>query len=154
MLVKEFMIHDVIHVHPQTSLKELLRILVKHRIGGVPVVNEKEELLGMVSDGDVIRYLSPKEEAVHDLFYTVYVEEGQTEKEVLAEKINDQVEEAMRTKHLYIIREDEEFEQAVRLFSQHHFKKLPVLNDSGVVTGVISRGDIIRNLSKMIIELN
>jgi CBS-domain-containing membrane protein len=38
------------------------------------------------------------------------------------------------------------------LISKHHFKKLPVINEAGRVVGVVSRGDIIHNLSKKIVE--
>lgn len=74
MKAKDFMIQDVISVKPDTTVKELLALFVERHIGGVPVLDEESKLLGMVSDGDVIRYLSPREQAVRDLFYTVYVE--------------------------------------------------------------------------------
>lgn len=151
MKVKDFMIHNVISVHKNTTLKELLTIFVEHRIGGVPVVDDENQLLGMVSDGDVIRFLSPKEQSVHDLFYTVYVEDGETEQEVLAEKMNKTVADMMHKKRLYTVQEEDEFESAIRLLSRHHFKKLPVVDGNNKVLGVISRGDIIHNLSKMML---
>lgn len=152
MKVKDFMIQDVISVHKETTVKELLKIFVEHHIGGVPVVNDENELLGIISDGDVIRYLSPKEQAVHDLFYTVYIEEGETEQDVLAEKTNHLAADMMHRKRIYTVKEDDDFEYAIRLLSKHHFKKLPVVDESNKLIGVISRGDIIHNLSKMIIS--
>lgn len=60
MEVKDFMIRDVITVKKETTIRELLKVLAHHRIGGVPVVDAEGKLLGMVSDGDVIRFLQPK----------------------------------------------------------------------------------------------
>ncbi|GGH87809.1 CBS domain-containing protein [Pullulanibacillus pueri] len=152
MKVADFMIHDVITVHSETPIKELLKLLIEHNIGGVPVVDKENKLIGMVSDGDIIRYLSPREEAVHDLFFTVYVEKGETAQEVLDRKMDEPVTEMMKKKHLYTVNKDDDFEVALRLLSQHHFKKLPVVDADEKVIGVVSRGDIVHNLSKMIIS--
>jgi CBS domain-containing protein len=47
---------------------------------------------------------------------------------------------------------DDDFESAIRLISKHHFKKIPVVHGAGRVVGIISRGDIIHNLSKSIFK--
>ena len=54
----------------------------------------------------------------------------------------------MVKKNIQTLSPDDDFEDAIRLISKHHFKKLPVLNGAGRVVGVISRGDIIHKLSK------
>ena len=151
MKVKDFMIEDVISTQPDTTLKDLLALLIQHRIGGVPVLSPEGKLAGIISDGDVIRYLAPRQEAVHDLFFTVYVEKGETQQEALDEKIHTTVGDIMKKKRIYTVHVDDDFDAAIRILSQHHFKKLPVVDDNHKVVGVISRGDIIHNLSKMII---
>ncbi|MCF8568095.1 CBS domain-containing protein [Alicyclobacillus tolerans] len=151
MKVRDFMIQDVISARPTMTIRDLLKVFIEHRVGGVPVIDEQNKLLGMVSDGDVIRYLAPRAEAVHDLFFTVYVEQEEKEAEVLSRKIDKTVESMMhRRQKLFTVNEDDEFEEAIRILSQHHFKKLPVLDGGHRVVGVISRGDIIHNLAKII----
>ncbi len=153
MLVRDFMIKDPITAPPTTTIKELLNMLVQHHIGGVPVVDSQNKLLGMVSDGDILRYLAPRESLIHDLFFTVYIEQGEKEIEVLKQKIDTPIEKVMHRKQLFTVRDDDIFEDAVRTLSQHHFKKIPVLNWENEVIGVISRGDIIHNLAKMITKV-
>lgn len=148
--VKDFMIKDVISIKPYATVKELLKLLTNHGIGGVPVVNDQNKMIGMVSDGDIIRYLNPKEGAVHDFIYDIFIEEGETEQEVLNEKINETVDKLMHKKHIYTVKEDDTFEKAIHILSKHHFKKLPVLDDQDKVTGIISRGDINNNLMKIL----
>lgn len=150
MKVKDFMIKDVISIKPYATVKELLKLLTNHGIGGVPVVNDQNKMIGMVSDGDIIRYLNPKEGAVHDFIYDIFIEEGETEQEVLNEKINETVDKLMHKKHIYTVKEDDTFEKAIHILSKHHFKKLPVLDDQDKVTGIISRGDINNNLMKIL----
>ena len=150
--VKDFMISDVISVKPDATVKELLKLLTKHHIGGVPVVDNQNKLTGIVSDGDIMRYLAPKEGSVHDFIYGIVREEGETEQEVLKEKINTTVDKLMHKKQIYTLKKEDTLEKAIQILSQHHFKKLPVLDLDGKVTGIISRGDVNNNLMKILSE--
>ena len=148
--VKDFMIHDVVSVKPDATIKELLKLLTKHHIGGVPVVDNQNKLIGIVSDGDIIRYLAPKEESVRDFIYDIFIEEGETEQEILKDKINTTVDKLMPKKQIYTLKEDDTFENTIQILSQHHFKKIPVLDLEGKVMGIISRGDVDKNLMKIL----
>ncbi len=150
MQVSDFMIQEIVTVKPSTTIKELIKILETNRIGGVPVVDDQEILVGFVSDGDIVRFLSPHKEKIYLAYYITYVEEAQKIEDVLREKMNASVEEIMVKKHIKTLAPDDDFESAIRLISQHHFKKLPVVDEVGKVVGIISRGDIIHNLSKSI----
>ena len=109
-----------------------------NRIGGVPVVDDKDHLVGMVSDGDVFRYLSPKPLGFAGLVYII--EDGEME-DVILEKLKTPVKEIMTKRNLLFVSPDEEFERTIRLLSMHHYKKLPVVNGAGRVIGVLSRGE-------------
>lgn len=151
MQVKDFMIRKVYTVNPTNSIKDLLVILQKNQIGGVPVVDDDNHLIGIISDGDVLRFLSPNPVAgLADLVYII--EDGKME-DVLREKLQTKVKAIMRKRNIVKVSPDENFETAIRILSKHHFKKLPVVDDAGRVVGVLSRGDIINNIAaKMIGE--
>lgn len=148
--VKDFMITDVISIKPTTTVKELLRLLSKNNIGGVPVVDKENKLINMISDGDVLRYLAPKKGSFHDFVYTIFIEEGETEQEVLNEKINATIDSLMQKKEIYSIKKEDTLEKAIQILSNHQFKKLPVIDSNNKVIGIISRGDVSNNLMKMI----
>ena len=152
MQVRDFMIYKVYTATPSTTVKELIDILESNRIGGVPVVDDKDHLVGMVSDGDIVRFLSPQEEKIYLAYYMTYLEEGQKIEDVLREKMNTPIAEIMVKKNIKTLAPDDDFESALRLIAKHHFKKLPVVNGAGRVIGVVSRGDMIHNLSKKIFE--
>jgi CBS domain-containing protein len=147
--VRDFMITKVFTVKPSNTIKELLTVFTTNRIGGVPVVDEKDQLVGIVSDGDVLRYLAPKPLGFAGLVYII--EDGEME-DIIQEKLNTPVKEIMTKKNLLYVSPDEEFERTIRLLSMHHYKKLPVVNSAGHVIGVLSRGDIINNISKKMIS--
>ncbi|WP_085992887.1 CBS domain-containing protein [Oceanobacillus senegalensis] len=149
MKVRDLMIMNVFTVKPSNTVKELLTILNTNQIGGVPVVDEKNHLVGIVSDGDVLRYLAPKPVGIAGLVYII--EDGDME-EVLKEKLDTPVREIMTKRNIQFVTPDEEFEKTIRLLSRHRFKKLPVVNRVGRVIGVLSRGDIIHSILKNIIS--
>lgn len=55
--IGEIMTKDVITVSPDLTIDEVARILMKNKISGVPVVNEKDELCGMITQGDIFKVL-------------------------------------------------------------------------------------------------
>jgi CBS domain-containing protein len=152
MKVRDFMITKVFTIKPSNTVKELLQILNSNRIGGVPVVNDKDHLVGMISDGDVLRYLAPKPLGIAGIAGLVYIIEAEEIEDVITEKLDTPVKDIMTKRNLLYVSPDEEFDKAIRLLSRHHFKKLPVVNGAGRVIGVLSRGDIIHNISKRIIS--
>ncbi|RDW15187.1 CBS domain-containing protein [Oceanobacillus arenosus] len=152
MQVRDFMIHQVVTVKQSTTIKELISILETNRIGSVPVVDDKENLIGIISDGDIVRFLSPHKEKIYLSYYISYVDEAEKIEDVLREKMNTTIENIMVKKNIKTLAPDDDFESAIREISNHHFKKIPVVNGAGRVIGIISRGDIIHNLSKTIFD--
>jgi CBS domain-containing protein len=151
MQVRDFMNYHVYTATPTTIVSELLIIFEKNRIGYVPVVDGKGNLLGVVSDGDIVRFLSPQEK-VYVSYYMTYISEAETIEDVLRYKMDTTIDKIMVKKHIKTLSPDDNFESALKLISKHHFKKLPVVNGAGRVVGIISRGDIIRQLSKTSVE--
>lgn len=150
MQVRDFMIRKIITAKTSMTVKELISVLESNRIGGVPVVDDIGNLVGIVSDGDIVRFLSPHKEKLYLAYYTVYVEEAQKVEDILRERMNTPIEQIMVKKNIKTLAPDDDFESAIRLISRHHFKKIPVVNGAGRVVGIISRGDIIHSLSKSI----
>ena len=149
--VKDFMITDVVTVKDTDSIRHLLAELVAHKIGGAPVVNESGKLVGMVSDGDVLRSLTPHSEpSVFDLYMMVVM----YQKKELADSIRQMMDEPvgciMNKRKIYTVKPDDPFDQVLKILSRHHFKKIPVLDENHHVVGVISRGDVIRFITKRI----
>lgn len=151
MKIKDFMITDVISVNKDTSVKDLLKTLVKHKIGGAPVVDDDNHLLGMITDGDVIRYLQPKGRTVYDMFTLVLVSEKEDLRYKLDHIMDDTVDKIIRKKDIQTVHPEDDTEKAIAIFSKHRFKKIPVVEKNNKVIGVVSRGDIIRHISTQLI---
>ena len=55
MKVEDLMTREVVTVQPGASLKDAARLLVEHRISGLPVVDNEDHVLGVVTEADVLR---------------------------------------------------------------------------------------------------
>lgn len=56
--VSDYMTTNLITFTPNQSIESVMQSLIKHRISGGPVVNEKRELVGVISEGDCIKQIS------------------------------------------------------------------------------------------------
>jgi len=56
--VSDYMTRNLITFYPKQSVLEVMNILIKNKISGGPVVNEKHELMGIISEGDCIKQIS------------------------------------------------------------------------------------------------
>ena len=56
--VRDYMTTRLITFRPEQSVEEVIYGLIKNRISGAPVVNERNELIGMISEGDCIKQIS------------------------------------------------------------------------------------------------
>ncbi len=63
--VERVMTPDVITVTPDTSLAETARLMLEHKISGLPVVDAKGRVVGVVTESDIFRVLVEKLEPVH-----------------------------------------------------------------------------------------
>ena len=56
--VKDYMTTNLITFKPEQSVEDVIETLIKNRISGGPVVNSKNELIGIISEGDCIKQIS------------------------------------------------------------------------------------------------
>ena len=55
MRARDIMVTDVISVGPEASVRDVAKILLADRISAVPVIDEQRHLVGIISEGDLIR---------------------------------------------------------------------------------------------------
>lgn len=152
MKVKEFMIRDVVKAHPNDRVRDVMQVLVDRKIGGVPICSEDGKLIGMVSDGDILRAIKPIEHRFYNYLVYMAFDEGQDMGTRLGNLAETEIINIAKTRDIICVSEDDDMEKAVALLSEHHFKKLPVIDRNRHIVGVISRGDIIRKIQTSIIN--
>ncbi|KQJ96024.1 CBS domain-containing protein CBSX1, chloroplastic [Brachypodium distachyon] len=134
-------------VKPTTSVDEALERLVEHRITGFPVIDDDWNLVGVVSDYDLLALdsISGNGMAEGDIFPEVD-STWKTFREIqkLLSKTNGQVISDVMTSSPLVVRETTNLEDAARLLLVTKYRRLPVVDSSGKLVGIITRGNVVR----------
>lgn len=148
MQAYEVMRHEVYKVKESDTVRSVIARFIEHRISGMPVVNDNNEIVAYVSDGDVMRCIGKHENLIIDSFYYFAVVKGDDE------EFQERVQHLLDLNVLEIalrdvikVSWDEEIENIATILGKKKIKKVPV-ERNGVLVGIISRGDVIRHSFK------
>ncbi|MDQ1910800.1 CBS domain-containing protein [Paenibacillus sp. GD4] len=151
MQAHEIMISPVYKVKVDDTVRSVVEKFIKYRISGMPVVNDRNEIVAYISDGDIMRYIGKHEDQVVDFFFYMGVIHGDDEQyEERAKRILNVNVLAIAQKKVYTVAWDEDIENIAALLGKKRIKKLPV-ERRGVLVGIISRGDVIRHSFKSLL---
>lgn len=139
MKVQDVMTSEVVTVRPDTPLKEVARILAERRISGVPVVTEEGEVVGVVSEGDILfKERGPSErKGILAWLLDPYGMEGQLKLEART------AAEAM-TAPARTIAPWRSVSAAAAEMLEEGVNRLPVVDDEGRLVGIVTRADLVR----------
>lgn len=149
--VKDAMQSDVITVKRTNSIHEAARVLRENRISGAPVVDDDGKLVGIISEGDIMRLLevhSPRLNLIlpSPLDLVELPIRMKHEYDEIAKGIRKAavmlVEEIMKEK-VITVSPEASVSDAVELMDKHDIKRLPVVDEDGNLVGIITRGDVI-----------
>ncbi len=116
--VKDIMTTNVVTVTPKATLREAASLILRHGVSGLPVVDDQDQLVGVLSEWDLLQVLeSPK-----------------TELEPVGEYM---------TPDPVCVNEETSLVDVVDLFQSRRMRRLPVTRDMFLV-GLVSRHDLIR----------
>ncbi len=147
-LVKDLMEKKVISVTKDTTIKDLSRILLKYNITGVPVVNNENKLIGMVTDADIItENLNPIFPIYFDplIMSYAYLDSFEQHQKDIKDFLFKKVEEVM-THRVKTVKADTPISDAVRIFIKERVNRIPVIDENGKVIGIIARADILKSM--------
>lgn len=145
MKVKEIMTRDVKSLSGNISAKEALQVLFDTHISGLPVMDEQGKLLGMFTEKDILRTILPSYIDMVGRF--IYSEDPKGIKNKVAELANIKVKDIMR-KEVITVDEDTALSEVARLIMTRGARRIPVLDKSGKVVGIVAREDVVKELTK------
>lgn len=110
------MIIDPITLKKNNTVAEAKALMKKYKIGGIPVINDHQELIGIVTNRD-LRFEKNNEKKVH---------------------------EVMTSENLITVKEGTSLKEAEKILQNYKIEKLPVINDNKKLVGLITFRDIIK----------
>ncbi len=146
--VRDIMTKDVVTVYPDTSVSEIARLMSEHDISGLPVVDEDDRVLGVVTELDMIvrntRFKMPAFIAFLDAI--IYLETPGHYRERVKHILGTTAREIM-SEPAVTINPDASIEELAELMVNRRMNPIPVVENDRLV-GIVSRSDIIRLMAE------
>lgn len=149
MKAKDIMTSDVVVVKQDATIKEIAEIFLKNRIGGVPVVDEENKIVGIISETDIIQ----KEKNVNVpsfinilqgyIFFDSFKEVEDDIRKIAAYKASD-----IMSKDVMTVKEDDSVEYVANEMIKKSINRVPVVDDNRYIKGIICRYDLIKAMYK------
>jgi CBS domain-containing protein len=128
LLVRDIMVTDVKYVSPETPLSTVINIMIQNKIGSVVVVGDKREVLGIITERDLIEKVLAKNLDVRTL----------RAKDIMS-------------KPVIVVSPDTSVSAATNLMKEKNIGHLPVV-ENGRLVGIVAEGDVI-SLAPEFLEL-
>ncbi|ASS55562.1 CBS domain-containing protein [Rhizobium leguminosarum] len=140
MLVKDVMTTKLVGVSPDNSVRRAAEIMLANQVSGVPVIDDAGRLIGILSEGDLLRRTELGGAAAAELGTFALTAE---EKATAYVKSNAWKVADVMSRDPVVVGEDTSLGQVSALMQKHRIKRIPVMRD-GVPIGIISRADLLK----------
>jgi CBS domain-containing protein len=147
--------HDVmtwgtITVEPEASVARAVRLMLQNNISGLPVVDDKGQLVGMVTEGDFLRRGELGTRRQRPRWLEFLLGPGRLAAEYVRSS-GQKVGEIM-TLEPKTITPETQLDDVVSLMERHRIKRLPVVQD-GKLVGIVSRANLLHALASVAREV-
>lgn len=139
----DIMTPKVISVGPDTEVREIAQLLLDHRISAVPVVDNDRKVLGIVSEGDLMRRIKRDDDHEHSWWLSLFTG-GKDPGEYI--KSHGRKAQEVMTPNPLTVEENAPLHTIARLLEKHHIKRVPVVRQ-GKLVGIVSRANLLQGIA-------
>jgi len=143
MKASSVMMRHPVTIEPDASIMKAIRLMLQRRISGLPVVDKSGALIGIVTEGDLLRRTETGTQRRRPRWLEFLIGPGLANEYVHA--CGRKVDEVMST-NVHTISEDTPLDEVVQIMESRRIKRLPVVRD-GKVVGIVSRANLLRALA-------
>ena len=145
MKAKDIMSSRVVTVDSETPVGTIAEFLIKFHISAVPVIDDHNRVVGMVSEGDLMRRPEMGTDTRHHSWWlALLVERGDLAEEFV--KSHGSKAGDIMTRDVITVDEEASIEEIAEILEKNQIKRVPVLRD-GRLVGIVSRANIIQQLA-------
>ena len=145
MKARDVMVSPVITTKPTASVKEVARMLLTHHISAVPVVDNADKLVGIVSEGDLMRRADLGTERHRSWWLAALFAEEDALAAEYVKQHSRKVADVM-TKRLVTASPETPLNEIAGLLERHSIKRVPIVGN-GALVGIVSRANLIQALA-------
>lgn len=135
-------------VKPETPLKEAIQILAQQRISGLSVVDDAGQLIGIISETDLMWQETGVTPPLYIMFLdsVIYLQNPATYERELHKALAQTVGELMSNNPV-TTSPDKTITEAAKVIQEHKVHQLPVVDNAGQVVGMLTLGNIIQAMA-------
>ncbi len=137
----DVMIREVVTVGPDTPVMHIAQLLLSHGISGVPVVDDEGTLVGLVSEGDLLRRVEIGTERRRGSWRAFFTGTATLAEEYV--RSHGTVARDIMTRDVVSVSRTTPLGEIADLMEQKHIKRVPVLEE-GRLVGLVSRSNLLR----------
>jgi CBS domain-containing protein len=141
MNVGDIMVKDVVTVAPETPVRQVATLMLERRISGVPVVDDERRVLGIVSEGDLIRRPEIETDHAGRGWLGIFVSAEDRARDFV--KSHGRKAGEVMTRPAICVAPDTPLTEIVRLMERNRVKRLVVV-EHGKLAGLVTRADLLR----------
>jgi CBS domain-containing protein len=149
MKASDVMSRDVVSIGQSAAVSEATRLMLDRRISGLPVLDEAGKVVGILTEGDLLRRSETGTERHRPRWLEILMGPGRIAGEYVRTH-GRKVGEVM-TRELISVAEDTPLDEIVELMERRRIKRVPVLAGDALV-GMVSRADLLRALARALDE--
>lgn len=146
MKARDIMTKNVVSITPDRSIAEMAETMQKFRVSGLPVIDARGRLVGLVTEGDCLRRAETGTASTR-AGWRWFLASTETLAGEYIRSHGRKVADVM-TRDLITIGEDTDLDEIVHLMEKHKIKRLPVVRD-GAVIGIVSRANLVQALASL-----
>ena len=144
---QDIMTSEVISVSPDVSIRDLAELLLSNNISGVPVLDSGKNLVGIVTESDLIfqnkQIKVPRVITILDSF--LFLDSPDAMEQEL-KKIAGATVADIYTEDVVSVSPDSPLDEIATIMTERKIHTLPVVNQSGEMVGIIGKKDILRTI--------
>ncbi len=145
MQARDVMVSPVITTKPLASVKEVAKTLLTYHISAVPVVDDADKLVGIVSEGDLMRRADLGTERHRSWWLAALFAEDDALAAEYVRQHSRKVADVM-TKRVVTASPDAPLNEIAGLLERHSIKRVPIVRN-GALVGIVSRANLIQALA-------
>lgn len=144
MQAKDIMTTRVITVEPDATVQDIAKRLMANSISAVPVVERNGRLIGIISEGDLMRRPETGTEKQPSWWLSFMTSPDEAARNFV--KSHGRQATDVMTREVVTVQEDTSVQEIAELLEKHQIKRVPVVRGDKVV-GIVSRSNLIRGLA-------
>lgn len=144
MNASDIMTKTVITGRPDTTIKKAAELMSRHRISALPVLDDKGSIIGIVSEGDLMRRVEGAKDNTRSWWLSLF-SESETSARGFVQERGQHLKDIMSTQ-VSTVTPDTPVGEIARLLGKKHIKRVPVVKD-GKLVGVVVRANLLQALA-------